>query len=38
MRALVRDLSLALRDRVAPQLGSHAGRAHDEDAAAPGAT
>jgi myo-inositol-1(or 4)-monophosphatase len=32
MRDLVRDLSVALRDRVAPQLGSHAGRAHEEDA------
>ena len=27
MRELVRELSVALRDRVAPQLGSHAGRA-----------
>jgi myo-inositol-1(or 4)-monophosphatase len=32
MRDLVRDLSVALRDRVAPQLGSHAGRVHDEGA------
>ena len=28
MRELVRDLALALRERVLPQLGSHAGRAH----------
>ncbi len=29
MRELVRDLALALRERVLPQLGSHAGRAHE---------
>src|SRR5205085_12154290 len=28
VRDLVRDLSLALRERVLPMLGSHAGRAH----------
>ena len=28
MRELVRELALALRERVAPQLGSHAARAH----------
>jgi myo-inositol-1(or 4)-monophosphatase len=28
MRALVRELALALRERVTPLLGSHAGRAH----------
>ncbi len=33
---LVRDLSVALRDQVRPQLGSHAGRAHEEDAEAAG--
>ncbi len=33
MRELVRELALALRDRVAPQLGSHAARAHAGDAA-----
>jgi len=33
---LVRDLSLALREQVLPQLGSHAGRMHDEDAEAAG--
>ena len=32
MLELVRDLSLALRERVLPHLGSHAARAHDEDA------
>ncbi len=31
MIELVRDLSLALREQVLPQLGSHAGRAHAED-------
>ena len=35
MRELVRDLALALRERVLPHLGSHAGRA-DEAAAAGG--
>jgi myo-inositol-1(or 4)-monophosphatase len=30
MRELVRELSLALRERVLPLLGSHAGRAHGE--------
>ena len=34
MRALVRDLSVALRERVLPSLGAHAGRAHGQ---APGA-
>jgi len=29
---LVRELSLALREQVLPSLGSHAARAHDEDA------
>ncbi len=29
MRELVRDLALALRERVLPHLGSHAGRAHE---------
>lgn len=33
MRELVRDLALALRERVLPQLGSHAGRAHEAAAA-----
>lgn len=33
MRDLVRELALALRERVAPQLGSHAARAHAGDAA-----
>lgn len=28
-RALVRDLALALREQVLPELGSHAGRAHE---------
>ena len=28
-RALVRELALALRERVQPELGSHAGRAHE---------
>ena len=36
MRELVRDLSLALRERVLPSLGLHAARAHDEEAAAAG--
>jgi myo-inositol-1(or 4)-monophosphatase len=35
-RALVRDLSLALRERVLPMLGSHAGRAHAGELAAGG--
>jgi myo-inositol-1(or 4)-monophosphatase len=30
MRDFVRDLALALRERVLPMLGSHAGRAHEE--------
>jgi myo-inositol-1(or 4)-monophosphatase len=34
--ALVRDLSLALRERVLPMLGSHAGRAHAGELAAGG--
>ena len=33
MRELVRELALALRERVAPQVGSHAARAHKGDAA-----
>src|SRR5215218_8808449 len=33
MRELVRELALALRERVAPQVGSHAARAHTGDAA-----
>src|SRR4051795_8924283 len=33
---LVRELSLALRDRVLPHLGSHAGRAHADTAGAGG--
>src|SRR4051794_17880171 len=36
MRDLVRDLAMALRERVLPQLGSHAGRAHAEELAAGG--
>lgn len=36
MRDLVRELALALRDRVVPLLGSHAARAHEPDAAAGG--
>jgi len=33
VRDLVRDLALALRERVLPHLGSHAGRAHEAAAA-----
>jgi myo-inositol-1(or 4)-monophosphatase len=33
VRELVRDLALALRERVLPHLGSHAGRAHEAAAA-----
>ncbi len=36
MLELIRDLSLALRERVLPQIGSHAARAHDEGALAAG--
>ena len=36
MRDLVRELALALRERVVPHLGSHAARAHKPDAAAGG--
>ena len=36
MRELVRDLALALRERVLPSLGSHAARAHEEGAEAAG--
>ncbi|HYP48772.1 MAG TPA: inositol monophosphatase family protein [Thermoleophilaceae bacterium] len=36
MLALVRDLALALREQVLPLLGSHAARAHEEQAAAGG--
>src|SRR5438874_11386263 len=37
MVELVRELSLALRERVLPHLGSHAGRAHTDSAGAGGA-
>ena len=33
MRSLVRDLAVALREQVLPSLGSHAGRAHEAQAA-----
>ncbi|HEY2603416.1 MAG TPA: inositol monophosphatase family protein [Thermoleophilaceae bacterium] len=36
LRGLVRDLALALRERVVPMLGSHAARAHEEELAAGG--
>ncbi len=36
MLDLVRDLALALREQVLPSLGSHAARAHEEDAGAAG--
>lgn len=36
MRDVVRDLALALRERVLPLLGSHAGRAHADQLAAGG--
>ena len=36
MRDVVRDLALALRERVLPLLGSHAGRAHADELAAGG--
>jgi len=36
LRALVRDLALALRERVLPLLGSHTARAHEEETAAGG--
>ena len=36
MRDLVRDLSLALREKVLPMLGSHAGRAHEGELSAGG--
>ena len=36
MRDVVRDLALALRERVLPLLGSHAGRAHSAELAAGG--
>ena len=36
MRDLVRELALALRERVVPLLGSHAARAHEPEAAAGG--
>ena len=36
MRDLVRELSLALREKVLPMLGSHAGRAHEGELAAGG--
>src|SRR3954453_3237310 len=36
MRELVRDLSVALREKVLPMLGSHAGRAHADELSAGG--
>src|SRR3954471_14584624 len=36
MRDLVLELSLALRERVLPHVGSHAGRAHSDGAGAGG--
>jgi myo-inositol-1(or 4)-monophosphatase len=36
LRGLVRELALALRERVLPMLGSHAARAHEEELAAGG--
>jgi len=36
VRELVRELALALREQVLPHLGSHAGRAHEEETAAGG--
>ncbi|MEJ7818102.1 MAG: hypothetical protein WKF49_05410, partial [Thermoleophilaceae bacterium] len=36
MIELVRDLSLALREQVLPQLGAHAGRTHEVDSEAAG--
>jgi myo-inositol-1(or 4)-monophosphatase len=36
VRELVRDLALKLREQVLPHLGSHAGRAHEEEEAAGG--
>jgi myo-inositol-1(or 4)-monophosphatase len=36
VRELVRDLALALREQVLPELGSHAARAHEKDTAAGG--
>ncbi len=36
LRALVRDLALALRERVLPLLGAHAARAHEDELAAGG--
>jgi myo-inositol-1(or 4)-monophosphatase len=36
VRELVRELALVLRERVLPQLGSHAGRAHGDAASAGG--
>jgi myo-inositol-1(or 4)-monophosphatase len=33
VRELVRDLALALREKVLPQIGSHAGRVHEAEAA-----
>jgi myo-inositol-1(or 4)-monophosphatase len=36
LRTLVRELALALRERVKPLLGSHAARAHEEELAAGG--
>jgi myo-inositol-1(or 4)-monophosphatase len=36
MRDVVRDLAFALRERVLPLVGSHAGRAHSEELAAGG--
>src|SRR3954462_4667790 len=36
MRAVIRDLAMALRERVLPLVGSHAGRAHSSSLAAGG--
>lgn len=36
MRELVRELALALRERILPMVGSHAARAHEPEAAAGG--
>ena len=36
LTALVRELALALRERVVPHLGSHAARAHEDELAAGG--
>jgi myo-inositol-1(or 4)-monophosphatase len=36
VRALVRELALALREQVLPELGSHAARAHEDEAGSSG--